>query len=151
MVKAVFVGVFLLLLFLGIFILVKPVSFFFPAIWNILLAVALIIAAFVFLIYLCCHNRELTLTGIFMKHGNNFLKSDPLVWAYIPLFLVLTFGLIVLIVWQYVAFGTANSTTYNQGDLYRSSSHCIPLQILNAIELIWGLQFLRDACNMELT
>jgi hypothetical protein len=82
-----------------------------------------------------------------MNHGNKFLKSDCLVWGYIPLFLVLTFGLIVLIVWQYIAFGTAYPSTYNPNDLYRQSSHCIPLQILNAIELIWGLQFLRDACN----
>lgn len=86
-----------------------------------------------------------------MHHGNTFLKSDPLVFAYIPLFIVLTLGLITLIVWQYIAFGTAYETYLRPGDLYRSSSHNIPLQIFNALELIWGLQFLRDACNFEIT
>jgi hypothetical protein len=147
MVRVVFIGVFILLLFAGIYILARPVNFFYPKIWNILLGVVLIITALVFLVYMGCNNRELTLSGIFMKHGNTFLKTDILVWLYIPLFLILTFGLIVLIIWQYIAFGTAYPTTYNQGDLYRSSSHCIILQILNAIELIWGLQFLRDSCN----
>jgi hypothetical protein len=84
-----------------------------------------------------------------MNYGNKFLKSDCKVWLYIPLFLILTAGLIVLIVWQYIAFGTTYPSTFNQCDLYRSSSHCIPLQILNAIELIWGLQFLRDACKNQ--
>jgi Ca2+/Na+ antiporter len=147
MVKFVFVGVAILALFAGIFILVKPIEFFYPKIWNILLGVALIITGLVFLLYLCCHSREVALSGIFMNHGNRFLRSDCLVWLYIPLFLLLTLGLIVLILWQYIAFGTAHPSTFNAGDLYRSSSHCIPLQILNAIELVWGLQFLRDACK----
>lgn len=82
-----------------------------------------------------------------MQHGNTFLKSDPMVFAYIPLFLFLTAGLIVLIVWQYIAFGTAYETWLRPGDIFRSSSHNIPLQIFNALELIWGLQFLRDAFN----
>ncbi len=82
-----------------------------------------------------------------MNNANSFLKFDPSVFLYIPLFILLTIGLITLIVWQYIAFGTANPTTLINGDVYRSSSQNIPLQILNAIELIWGLQFLRDACN----
>lgn len=133
MLKLVFVGVFLLLLFAGIFILAKPINFFHPNVWNILLGVALIITGLVFLAYMACNSRELQLAGIFLEHGNIFLKTDPLVWAYIPLFLILTAGLIVLIVWQYIAFGTVYPTYYNQGDIYRSSSHSIPLQILNAI------------------
>lgn len=150
MIRLVFIGVFLALLFAGIFILAKPISFFHPQVWNILLGVALITTALIFLVYMACNNRELQLAAIFLEHGNTFLKADPLVWAYIPLFLILTAGLIVLIVWQYIAFGTVFPTSYNQGDLYRSSSHSIPLQILNAIELIWGLQFLRDACKDKL-
>ena len=43
-----------------------------------------------------------------MHYGCKFLKETPAVFAYIPLFLVLTFLLIVLIVWQYIAFGTHN-------------------------------------------
>lgn len=82
-----------------------------------------------------------------MHHANTFLKSDPMVFLYIPLFILLTLGLIALILWQYIAFGTSNETKLLPGDVYRSSSHNILLQILNAIELIWGLQFLRDGCN----
>lgn len=146
-IRLAFVGVFISMMFAGIFILVKPVQFFTPNVWNILLGVAFILTAIAFLIYMVCYNKELKLAEVFLENGNNFLKSDPVVFLYIPLFLVLTVGLITLIVWQYIAFGTANPTYLREGDLFRSSSHNIALQIFNALELIWGLQFLRDACN----
>lgn len=82
-----------------------------------------------------------------MHHASRFLKETAIVFGYILLFLVLTFGLIVLIIWQYVAFGTQYEPYLKEGDLFRSSSHNVALQIFNVIELIWGLQFLRDACN----
>jgi hypothetical protein len=50
-----------------------------------------------------------------MENGNAFLKSGPIVFLYIPLFLILTVGLITLIVWQYVAFGAANPTYLSEG------------------------------------
>jgi len=57
MIKLAFVGAFLALLFAGIYILAKPVRFFNPNVWNILLGVAFIVAALIFLIYLICHSR----------------------------------------------------------------------------------------------
>ena len=47
----VFIGAFIVLLFAGIFILAKPVRFFHPNFWNILLGIILIIAALAFLIH----------------------------------------------------------------------------------------------------
>lgn len=44
-------------MFAGIFILAKPVSFFNPNVWNILLAVALMLTAIIFLIYMGCNSR----------------------------------------------------------------------------------------------
>ena len=86
-----------------------------------------------------------------MNHANIFLKETVLVFAYIPLFLLLTAGLVVLFVWQYVAFGTFYEPTLaNKGDLYYTSGMNWVLQALNLIELFWGLQFLRDSCKNRL-
>ena len=83
-----------------------------------------------------------------MVHANNFLKETPLVLGYIPLFLLLTAGLVVLFIWQYIAFGTFHEPYLNRKeDLYYSSGTSWVLQILNIIEFVWGLQFLRDACK----
>jgi len=56
-------------------------------------------------------------------------------------------GFLVLIGWQFIAFGTANYPTFERSNIYYHSGHNIVLQVLNVIELIWGMQFLRDACN----
>ena len=59
---------------------------------------------------------------------------------------MLTIGFLVLIAWQFIAFGTANYPTFERGNIYYHSGHNIFLQVLNVIELIWGMQFLRDSC-----
>lgn len=82
-----------------------------------------------------------------MVYANTCLKETPAVYAYIPLFMIFNFGLFVLCVWQYVAFGTTKEPTYQAGNVYFSSQQNYFLQVLNAIEFIWGFQFLRDACK----
>lgn len=57
MIRLAFIGAFVVLLFAGIFILAKPVQLFSNNLWNILLAVLLIIMAITFLIYMLCYNR----------------------------------------------------------------------------------------------
>lgn len=57
MIRLVFVGVFIALMFAGIFILAKSVQFFTPNVWNILLAVALILTAISFLVYMFCYSN----------------------------------------------------------------------------------------------
>lgn len=81
-----------------------------------------------------------------MYYSNIFLKENPLLFAYIPIFILLSFGLVVLCIWQFIAFGSYHKPEYYKGDLYYSSGQSIILQVLNAIEFIWGIQFLRDSC-----
>lgn len=57
MIRLAYVGVFISLMFAGIFILAKPVQFFSPNVWNILLGIALILTAITFLIYMICYNK----------------------------------------------------------------------------------------------
>ena len=104
----VFVTTFILLLVAGILVLVQRVSIFSPNVWNILFGVFLIISALCYLAFLGCFRKELKFAGVFMHYGCQFLKQTPIVFAYIPLFLLFTVLLLVLIIWQYVAFGSAN-------------------------------------------
>jgi hypothetical protein len=59
-----------------------------------------------------------------------------------PIFLVLTLGLFALIWFQNMAFQSRFAQDSNSLN-YRNSG---VLSYLNLIELLWGLQFLRDAC-----
>ncbi len=53
----VFIGVFITLMFVGIYTLAKPVGFFSPHVWNILLGIAFILTALAFLIYMICYSK----------------------------------------------------------------------------------------------
>jgi hypothetical protein len=57
MVYVVFIGVFISLLFVGIYTLAKPVQLFYPKVWNILLGIGFILTALAFLIYMICYNK----------------------------------------------------------------------------------------------
>jgi hypothetical protein len=70
------------------------------------------------------------------------LFENSLTIIYMPIFLVLTFGLFALIWFQNMAFQSRFAQDNNSLN-YRNSG---VLSYLNLIELLWGLQFLRDAC-----
>lgn len=72
-------------------------------------------------------------------------------FAYIPLFMVVSFGLVVLCAWQYIAIGSANTPTWSAPQVYKHIQYSIVLQILNLIEFVWGIQFIRDTCTFHLS
>lgn len=57
MIRLAFIGAFLALLFAAILILAKPVYLFSNNIWNILLAVLLLLMAITFLMYMFCYSK----------------------------------------------------------------------------------------------
>lgn len=95
---AAFILAFIVLAVVGILMLTKPIQIF-TGFWHIFFAVVLMLFAILFLIFFCCYQKELEVAAIFMHHGNNFLKQNPLVYLWIPVFLILNFGLVVLCVW----------------------------------------------------
>jgi len=103
---------FLILLASGLYISLRPVHLFGNNIWTIILAVILIILGIAYALYMIVYRKDIDLGSILNYHSNNFLKESYLVYLYVPLFLVLTIGFLVLICWQFIAFGTANYPTF---------------------------------------
>ena len=66
-------------------------------------------------------------------YANNFLKDNVILFLYIPLFIVISFGLVVLCAWQYIAIGSANTPTWNPSQVYKQIQYSMVLQILNLI------------------
>lgn len=73
---------------------------------NILLGILFIVVAVVILIFFFCYQQEIELASIILNYANVFLKENIVIFAYIPLFAVMSFGLVVLCVWQFIAFGS---------------------------------------------
>ena len=62
---------------------------------------------------------------------------------YIPVFLLLTAGLIALTLWQQSAFASGMGGNNNFWDFFNGGFW----SVLNFLQLLWGLRFLRDACK----
>lgn len=81
-----------------------------------------------------------------LDYGKRFLTERPMSFFYIPFFLLLAIGLVALFIWQHCCFssvfaGNNNFFNFNNTGIWN---------ILNILQLIWGLRFLRDACTNNL-
>ena len=92
---------------------------------------------------LCMYSDEIKFQGVMLEYATVFLSCNPTTFAYIPVYLLFTAGLIALIIWQHASFMSFFGTKENP-----TSSGV--WGILNLIEFVWGLQFLRDSCNFFL-
>ena len=92
----------------------------------ILLGVALVV-------FLFCQKQEIEVGSIFLQYANNFLKDKPVLFALIPVFMLCSFGLVVLCAWQYIAIGSANAPTWTPPQIYKHIQNNIFLLVLNVI------------------
>lgn len=72
-----------------------------------------------------------------------FLFENSYNFLYILLFLVLFCGLIVLFLFQHLGFSNIAHSDSNFFNFVNPGF----LGVLNIVEFLWGLQFLRDACT----
>lgn len=132
---AIFILSAITLLTAGILLIVQPLKLlaFHGNVWNIIIGIILIIIAIALVIFMFCQKQEIEVGSIFLTYANNFLKDRVVLFALIPLFMLMSFGLVVLCAWQYIAIGSANTPTWTPPHVYKHIRFSIVLQILNII------------------
>lgn len=116
--------------------------------WRLLIGITLIVLAVLFVFFLCFYRKRNKLISIFLDWSTKYYKERILYIGFIFLFLFFTVGLIVLCGFQHLAFQTHHDLVFRNNDVYLDSSMNTALFVLNLIEFIWGLQFLKDSCNI---
>lgn len=111
--------------------------------WSIIFGVFLILLAIVLLIMLCMYSNEVKFQGYMLEYSVKFLNQNPHAFVYIPVFFLFHVGLVALILWQHSCY---SSYYMGSGNFWKLTSSGF-LDILNILEYLWGLQFLRDSCN----
>lgn len=137
------VAIILLLVFAIFTFATSLVSALLGGVWSIIFGVLLIILALVLIVMLCMYSNEIKFQGYMLEYAAKFLNQNPHTFIYIPVFILLHVGLVALALWQHSCF---SSFYMGSGNFWKLTSSGI-LDILNILEYIWGLQFLRDACN----
>lgn len=105
------------------------------------MAVFCFILALIVAHLICMYANEIKIHAIFLEYAVLYLNQHPQVYLYIPVFLILSLGLIALIVWQHCCF---TSRIGSNNDFFNLNNSGV-WGIFNILELIWGIQFLRDA------
>jgi len=67
----------------------------------------------------------------------------------IPIFIALSIGLIALCWFQLLSYWSHSNLQFHQHDVYYQPEGIFAniMQVLDLIEFIWGLCFLKEACN----
>jgi len=111
---------------------------------TILVVIALLIV--IFIVILVMYKKALMIQGIFLDYSRKFIEANTHVFLYIPLFIILTIGLVALFLFQHAAFSSKHPSSNNFFNFISSGLLCW----LNLIEFVWGLQFLRDTCRYSI-
>ena len=96
---------------------------------------------------LCLYRKRLQVSAMFLDFSTRFLGRKPINFVFIPIFLALTVGLIVLCLFEYLAVSSSGEPVKQEDDIYLHSKGSKVLTALIIIECIWGMQFLKDTCN----
>lgn len=113
---------------------------------TLAVGIILLLIAMMFALFMCFYRLRHKLVPIFLDWASKFFKEHCMYFFLIFLFVAFTAGLIALCLFQHVSYISHNTPIKVPGEVYLQLVPNIPLFILNLIEFIWGLQFLKDAC-----
>lgn len=102
-------------------------------IWRIVIGSILIVFGVIFFAMLCIYKRRIKITGVFLDYATKFLGKHPINFIYIPIFILLLAGLIILCLFQYLAFSSQAEPEAKDSDIYLQLSRNPVLTILTII------------------
>lgn len=112
--------------FLGLLLLLFAVGLIFNILWN---------------------RYTIKISGIFLDYSTRMLRQNWFLLAMVLLFLLLSFGLVALTIFEYLAFSSRPAPILEKDDIYWNAQPVNFGIILVLVQFIWGLSFLRDACT----
>lgn len=110
-------------------------------------AVCILLLGLLSVFYLYWMRKEIRLCTIFIQNAAQFLGQSPFVFAYIPMYIFLSLLLIVLFTFQYMAFSSINPLVKDPNDIFWQTSAWNFWNVLNILQMVWGISFLRDSCK----
>lgn len=102
------------------------------------------------LVLLCCwlYRKQLKAHGMFIEHAGRLLKSRMNMLVHIFIYVVLSFLLIAVSYYEFLAVWTTVAPTFSVYELfYRAHSYfSYFFTTIILIQVWWGLYFLKEAC-----
>lgn len=116
---------------------------------KIVIGILLLIVGLALFLLFYHYQADLRMCGVFLKHACIFLQTKWSLLLTIPLFMLLSFALLALFVFQLLAYWSASEPYFLPKEVYlEPQGHgAVIWTIVNFAQLIWGLEFLKHACT----
>jgi hypothetical protein len=111
------------------------------------LLITLLMLAFGLVLNLIWNRYSIKVSGIFLDYASRMVRQNYFILWWVLVFLLFSFGLLALTIFQYLAFSSRGPPYLESDDIYWNVAPFNLGTILCLIEFLWGLSFLRDACN----
>jgi Plasma-membrane choline transporter len=94
--------------------------------------------------------KDIKLTIDFLQEGSQCFWEFPSLGLISFVFVVLLLGLTALCGFQVLAYWSSSNMQLNPNSVYYrpNGGFAVFMTVLNIIEFIWGLSFLKEACNI---
>lgn len=121
---------------------------------KIPIAIILLVTFLVIAIGVFRNRNSIRMNGVWMTKATDMLAHAKCgTFIFIPLFIAFLVGFIFLIILEFRAFWTGSSLHFDrEGSIFWEfdSTGPIILCVFLIIQSIWGLSFLKEACNLYL-
>lgn len=116
---------------------------------KVIISILLALLFLVIVISVFLYRKQVGISAIFLNEGTRFTGSKPSTIFYILLFLGLTLGFFIMILLEYKGLISVGTPTFDKVHLYyEPNKHGLWLTwVVLAIQLLWGLFFLKESCR----
>jgi hypothetical protein len=115
--------------------------------WAIVLGIVCLALLVVVLLYSWVHRKQIYITGCFLEISSSFLRQHLTILIWVPIFVALTFLFGFILSFEYLAFSSVPTPTFNPTDVYYLLYNNWFGVLVLVIQGLWGLSFFRDLCT----
>ena len=119
---------------------------------KLIIGICLIVVLVIIVLTICKNTDSWKMHAIFLSYATKMIGDRCLTFLYIPIFFVAIVGFVVILVLEFTAYWSNGSLSFDADKslFYElSGAGKIILTILLIIQGIWGLSFIKEACNSK--
>ena len=115
--------------------------------WDIVLGILCLVMAVILVLYSITHRKQIYITGCFLEISGEYIKRHWTTLIWVPIFVGLTFLFGFILTFEYLAFTSSGTPTFNSQNVYYSLYNNWFTVTFLVVQALWGLSFFRDMCT----
>ena len=103
----------------------------------------------VIVISICLYSKQVPITGVFLDEATKFTGKNPSNILFVLIFMIFTAGFLFMFIFEYKGLISMGQPTFKKESLYYEASRRVSWATWTvlSIQLVWGIFFLKEACN----